>query len=151
MQANINGVVAREHANEAHAHGTLPEWRGLAQRERYHRVRVWANSCVDVALCDCASPPATAAAASVMWAKLTRTPPPPFLRYPQLQRRYAPSRPAFSARIPSLIHGATDDAFVTALSKLDKMPQRAVDPGCEELRRTPCDLDDRAQRGAVVR
>jgi len=86
-----------------------------------------------------------------MWAKLTRTPPPLFLRYPHLQRRYAPSCPALAARIPSLIHGATDDAFITAHSKLDKMPQRAVDPGCEELRRTPCDLDDRAQRGAVVR
>ena len=88
-----------------------------------------------------------------MWAKLTRTPPPPFFRYPQLQRRYAPSRPAFSARIPSLIHGATDDALrgaVTAPRKLDKMPQRAVDPSCEELRRTSCDLDDRAQRGAVM-
>jgi hypothetical protein len=54
--------------------------------------------------------------------ELTRTPPPLFLRYPQLQRRYVPSRPAFSARIPSLlIHGATDDAFrVTAPSKLYK-------------------------------
>ena len=90
-----------------------------------------------------------------MWAKLTRTPPSLFLRYPQLQQRYAPSRPAFSARIPSLlIHGATDDALrgaLTAPSKLDKMPKRAVDPSCEELRRTSCDLDDRAQRGAVVR
>jgi len=35
-------------------------------------------------------------------------------------------------------------------SKLDKMPQRAVDPGWEELRRTSRDLDGRAQRGAVV-
>jgi hypothetical protein len=103
----------------------MPQWHGLAQRERYHRVRVWANSCVDVALCDCASPPATAAAASafvgvgaasVMWAQLTRTPPQPFLRYPQLQRRYAPSRPAFSARIPSLIRGATDDALRGAVT-----------------------------------
>jgi hypothetical protein len=93
-------------------------------------------------MCDCASPPATAAAsgggagvgaASVMWAKLTRNPSPPlFLRYPQLQRRYAPSRPGFSARIPSLIHGATDDvlrgAVTGAPSKLDKMPQRLSIP-----------------------
>jgi hypothetical protein len=84
-------------------------WRA-AQRERYHRVRVWANSCV------VARGTVRLRLSSVMWAKLTRTPPPPFLRYPQLQRRYAPSRPAFSARIPSLIHGATDDALRGAVT-----------------------------------
>ena len=84
-------------------------------------------------------------AASVMCAKPTRRFPPLFLIYPQLQRRHAPSRPAFSTRNPS--HIPTNDASrgaVTAPNRLDKMPQLALDPSREELR-------NRAQRGAAVR
>jgi len=90
---NSKEIVSRRKLMRKSARGTCPR-AGLGRLMGFVRFVIGSGSC---RLCPTQHPSlggggAGVGAASVMWAKLTRTPPPLFLRYPQLQRRYAPSR-----------------------------------------------------------